>query len=204
MEDIFEQNKHLIYYCADKLCKKYNCENLKEDLVSVGYLVILQKIKDFNESLGASFSTFVYPFLLGTMKREIERYLYPMHIPKDEFQKNLGLLKTNFLDIQSIIGYEASRFDVEKIVLNKIYTECIFEEFNKLNFKEKRILGGFYGVFGYEKQTIVDLAEEFQMKENAIQKAKDKAVEKLSYNCFRGRFDIYRQAVSKIRKEQKK
>lgn len=203
LESLLKENERLISYCANKLCVKYNCNHLKEDLVSVGNLVILQKSKDFKEDFRAIFSTYVYPFLLGTMKREIERYLYPMNIPKDEFQNNLGLLKTNFTDLESIIEYELSSINVEKEVLNRIYIECVLEEFDKLTFKEKQLIGGFYGAFGYEKQIISDLAEEFQMKESALQKAKDNAVEKLSYNCFRGKFVIYRLALAKIRKAKK-
>ena len=204
MEELIKQNERLIYHCSNKLCAKYNCYHLKEDLVSVGNLVVLQKYKDFKENTGATFSTYIYPFLNGTMKREIEQYLNPLHIPKYEFQNSLRLLKTNFTDFESIIEYEYSSINVEKEVFHKIYIECIFEEFDKLTFKEKQLIGGFYGVFGYEKHTISDLAEEFQMKENALQKAKDNAVEKLSYNCFTGKFDIYRQALAKIRKAKKK
>ena len=203
MEDLLEQNQKLIYYIADKLCYKYKCASLKKDLVQIGNIVILQKIKDYNKNSGATFSTFIYPFLVGSMKREIERYLYPLHIPKDEFKEKSGLLKTNFLPLDSIKEENLHSMNVEKEVLNKIYIECVFEEFEKLTFKEKQILGGFYGVFGYEKQTISDLAEEFQMKENALQKAKDNALEKLSYNCFTGRFEVYRDDVRKIRKVQR-
>lgn len=48
------------------------------------------------------------------------------------------------------------------------------EEFGKLSFKEQQILGGFFGVYSYPKQTVAELAEEFQLTENALIKAKDK------------------------------
>ncbi len=203
MEELLEQNKRLIYYLADKFCYKYNCKSLKKDLVQIGNIVVLQKHKEYIEGTGATFSTFIYPFLVGSMKREVERYLYPLHIPKDEFKEKSGLLKTNFISLASVKEKNLYSMNVEREILNKIYIECVFEEFEKMTFKEKQILGGFYGVFGYTKQTLSELAEEFQMKENALQKAKDNALEKLSYNCFTGRLEAYRRAVRKIRKVQK-
>lgn len=203
MENIFEKYKRLVHYCADKLCKKYDCNSFKYDLVSVGYLVIAEKQKDFDTAASASFSTYIYPFLISSMKREIEKLLFPMHIPKDEFKNKYGLLKTNFVSTESIREDTVSTLDVAKQVMKKIYIECVKEEVDKLTYKEKQIIGGFYDVFGYEKQTVADLAEEFQLKENALQKAKDNAVEKLSFGCFTGKLDAYRKAVSKIKKAKR-
>ncbi len=200
MEQLLTKNNNLICHIADKICKKYGCYNLKDDLISVGNIVVLEKHNNYNLESGATFSTFIHPFLVGAMKRETERYLFPVRIPKDEFQKNFGLLKNSFMSLSPINEENLHSMNVEKEVLNIIYINFVYNEFLKLSFKEREIIGGFFGVFGYEKKTISALAEEFQMKENALQKAKDNAVEMLSYGCFTGYFDCYRQAVVMLKR----
>ena len=54
------------------------------------------------------------------------------------------------------------------------------------------------------KQTALELGEEFQMTENALLKAKDKALGKLRVACENGRLGLWREARRMVRAVQKK
>lgn len=211
MESIYLQNKEMVEACADKLCRQFHCEQLREDLVSAGTLAVLIYADRYNPDSEATLSTFLYPYIVGAMKRELENSLYPVSLSKREFEalRVQGYLSFSSLDEQhddngkSVVQIRDARADVEQIVLHQIYLEVLEKEFDKLSFKEREILGGFFGVFGYEQRTLTDLGEQFDLTENAAAKAKDKALKKLTDACFNGEIGIWLSARKSIRKAQK-
>lgn len=81
----------------------------------------------------------------------------------------------------------------------KIWQELLREVFeNELSFKEREILGGFFGVYGYEKKTLPEIGEQFNMKENATLKAKDKALNILTEICMNGKLGLWREVYKTI------
>lgn len=200
MDTILKEHSKLILSCADKLCRRYDCSQLREDLISVGNLELLKKVRDYDSGAGASMATYLYPYLLGAMRREVEKNLYPISLPKDEFQAQGSAWRTAFSSLAEHTETEAPTIlPLEQQVLREVYLTCIWDEFEKLSFKERQILGGFFGLYGCPKQTVTELAEEFQQTENGLIKAKDKALQKLRKLCEEGRLGIWRQAVSAIR-----
>lgn len=202
MENLFQTYGRLIASCADKLCRRYQCPQFKEDLTSVGNIVLLEKAQTFSSELGVSMITYLYPFLMGAMRREIEKNLYPISLPKDEFeaQDHRWHLAFSSLDTRSDLEKIESVASVEHQVLQTIYLECLEKEFENLSFKERQILGSFFGVYGYCKQTASEIAVEFQMTENALLKAKNRALQKLQQACHNGKLGIWLLAVAAIHK----
>ena len=211
MEYIYLQNKEMVEACADNLCRQFHCEQLREDLISEGTLAVLTYADRYNPGSEATLSTFLYPYIIGAMKRELENSLYPISLSKREFEalRVQGYLSFLSLDEQygdngePVVQIKDAREDVEQIVLRQIYLEIMEQEFNKLSFREREMLGGFFGVFGYEQRTLADLGEQFDLTENAAAKAKDKAQKKLTDACFSGEIGIWLSARKAIRETQR-
>lgn len=211
MESIYLQNKEMVEACADKLCRQFHCEQLREDLISTGTLAVLTYADRYDPNVEATLSTFLYPYIIGAMKRELENSLYPVSLSKREFEalRVQGYLSFSSLDEQygdngePVVQIKDARESVEQIVLRQICLEIMEQEFNKLSFREREILGGSFGVFGYEQRTLADLGEKFDLTENATAKAKDKALKKLTDACFSGEIGIWLSARKAIKKAQK-
>lgn len=204
MEKLIQENSRLIADLADKLCRRYACPQLREDFISVANLTLLQKASAYDASTGASITTYLHPYLRGAMLRELERNLYSLAIPKDVFRSEGTLWKTAFVPLEQCQEKESpTALPVEWQVLREIYIDCVKAEFDLLSFKERQILGGFFGVYDYPKQTLVDLADEFQLTENALLKAKDKALGKLRLACENGSFGVWREVQRMMRAAQR-
>lgn len=211
MESIYLQNKEMVEACADKLCRQFKRAQLREDLVSAGSLAVLTYADRYNPGGEATLSTFLYPYIIGAMKRELENGLYPISLSKREFEALHVQGYLSFLSIDeqygdngdSIVQIRDARADVEQIVLHKIYLEIMEQEFDKLSFKEREILGGFFGAFGHEQRTLADLGEQFDLTENAAAKAKDKALKKLTDACLNGEIGVWLSAQKAVREAQK-
>ncbi len=211
MEHIYLQNKSMVESCADKLCRRFHCEHLREDLVSAGTLAVLTYADRYKTDSEATLSTFLYPYIVGAMKRELENNLYPVSLSKREFEalRVQGYLSFLSLDEQyddngePVVQVKDARLDVEQIVLHQIYLEVLEKEFHNLSFKEREILGGFFGAFSHEQRSLADLGEQFDLTENAAAKAKDKARKKLTDACFDGQIGIWLSARKAIKDVQK-
>lgn len=204
MERLIQEQSGLIASLADNLCRRFQCPELREDLISAANLALLQRAGDYDADSRASMATYLYPHLSGAMRRELEYSLYPISLPKDAFREQGSLLKTAFTPLEECREVESpAALPVEWQVLREVYLDCVKEEFEQLSFRERQILGGFYGVYTYPKQTISDLAEEFQLTENALIKARDKALAKLRRVCESGRLGVWREAKRMIRAAQR-
>ena len=211
MEELYLQHKELLEACADKLCRRFYCEQLREDLVSAGAVALLTYADRYNAETGATISTFLYPHIVGAMKRELEHSLYPISLSKREFagQRERGSLGFFSLEdhyddsCEPVLQITNPNADVERTVFKALYLEILEQEFEKLSFKERQILGGFNGVFGFKMQTLAELGEEFDLTENAAAKAKDKALKKLTAACMDGGIGLWKRARKAIKETQR-
>lgn len=176
-----------------------------------GTLAVLTYAGRYNPGGEATLSTFLYPYIIGTMKRELENSLYPVSLSKREFEvlRVQGYLSCSSLDEQyedngePVVQINDAREDVEQIALHQIYLEILEKELGNLSFREREILGGFFGAFGYEQCTLADLGEQFDLTENAAAKAKDKALKKLADACFNGEIGIWLSVRKAIKEAQR-
>lgn len=68
----------------------------------------------------------------------------------------------------------------EEIVYRKVCIELLREMFNDLPKKDRDILGKIYGVFGFQKTPLKEIGMYHMMRESAVEKAEDRAIEKLA------------------------
>lgn len=216
LTSLYLENKSFIENCAKQVVQKYRCENMLEDLVSVGTIVFLKRAVSYNEQQGAGITTFLYRYISGSMRREAEKSVSPFNLTKRKFKqiikaKELALARSISLDkepkdgersmSEAILSPEPSPEQQFDLQFRLRHLQSAFET---LLFKEREILGGFFGVYGHKQQTLAAIGEVFNMKENAALKAKDKALQKLHKNCMLGglgRWMYIRTAISKSQQQ---
>ena len=67
----------------------------------------------------------------------------------------------------------------EDAVIRMVTIECLREEFLRLSKKEQDILGRYFGVYGFPKADLREIAVRNRMKESGVEKAKDQALKHL-------------------------
>lgn len=72
----------------------------------------------------------------------------------------------------------------EDAVIRMVTMECLREEFLQLSKKEQDILGRYFGVYGFPKADLREIAVRNRMKESGVEKAKDQALKHLRDRCW--------------------
>ena len=86
-------------------------------------------------------------------------------------------------DIFDYIAEDPSGKDPAGIIYRRVRKEYFKEFFGTLSKKEQDILGKSFGVFGYPKLPLRDIAMYHMVKEDAVEKAKQQALKKLR-ECY--------------------
>lgn len=71
----------------------------------------------------------------------------------------------------------------EDAVIRMVTMECLREEFLRLSKKEQDILGRYFGVYGFPKSDLQEIAVRNLLKESGVEKAKDQAIKRLQDRC---------------------
>lgn len=72
----------------------------------------------------------------------------------------------------------------EEIVLRELTMESLHEQFQSLSKREQDILGRSFGVFGYTKTDLREIAIRNRLREEGVEKAKKQALKKLRERCL--------------------
>ena len=111
---------------------------------------------------------------------------------------------THFLGVHDLVpeGYDGDPYErlmpgllsasAEQAVYRKVCIELLRELFDTLPKKDRDILGKAYGVFGYPEATLKEIGMYHMMKESAVEKAKNRAVEKLRKSYPGSRLQVWR------------
>ena len=82
-------------------------------------------------------------------------------------------------DVFDYIAEDRTGASPAEIVYRHLQMECLWELFHRLPKKDRDILGKCFGAFGYPKTPLREIAMYHLMKEDAVEKAKDRALKKL-------------------------
>ena len=119
---------------------------------------------------------------------------------------------THFLGVHDLVpeGYDGDPYErlmpgtltasAEQAVYRKVCIELLRELFDTLPKKDRDILGKFYGVFGFEKTSLKEIGMYHMMKESAVEKAKNRAVEKLRETYPGSRLQVWRTVHRMMRR----
>lgn len=72
----------------------------------------------------------------------------------------------------------------EDAVIRMVTMECLREEFLRLSKKEQDILGRYFGVYGFPKADLQEIAMRNLLKESGVEKSKDQALKRLRNRCL--------------------
>jgi len=212
LTEFYEEHKDFIEGCANTISRKYGCRNILEDLVSAGAMAFLEHIGGYDEKQGAAVTTFLHPYIMGAMKREAEKNFSAFSLSRREFEqirKEGALTQARGVSLDGPDGKGLAELipsreaPVEREVYTKICLEHLQAAFESLSFREREILGGFFGVYGHKEQTLAEIGEAFQIKENSARKSKDRALDKLRKLCEAGELGRWRSIHAAIREFQR-
>lgn len=82
-------------------------------------------------------------------------------------------------DVFDYIAEDTLAAPPDEIIYRRVRMECLRELFDALPTKDKDILGKCYGAFGFSKLSIHEIAMYHMMKEDAVEKARNRALKKL-------------------------
>ena len=71
----------------------------------------------------------------------------------------------------------------EDAVIHMVTMECLREEFLRLSKRDRDILGRYFGVYGFPKADLQEIAVRNLLKESGVEKAKDQAIKRLQDRC---------------------
>ena len=119
---------------------------------------------------------------------------------------------THFLGVHDLVpeGYDGDPYErlmpgmlsvsAEQAVYRKVCIELLWELFDTLPKKDRDILGKTCGVFGYPEATLKEIGMYHMMKESAVEKAKNRAVEKLRESYPGSRLQVWRTVHRMMRR----
>ena len=119
---------------------------------------------------------------------------------------------THFLGVHDLVpeGYDGDPYErlipgmlsvsAEQAVYRKVCIELLWELFDILPKKDRDILGKAYGVFGYRKTALKEIGMYHMMKGSAVEKAKNRAVEKLREAYPGSRLQVWRTVHRMLRR----
>ena len=119
---------------------------------------------------------------------------------------------THFLGVHDLVrkDYESDPYErlmlgmltasAEQIVYRKVGIELLRELFDALPKKDRDILGKVYGAFGYSEATLKEIGMYHMMKESAVEKAKNRAIEKLRESYPGSRLQLWRAVHRMMRR----
>ena len=133
----------------------------------------------------------------------VQRLNYNTHsMSLDEMVDNNALPLPNgiFLYDNNVTHINTVTAPVEWTVMLDIWLGLLPEVFDKLEERDKYILGHFFGVYGYEKKTLNELAFEEVLTMNGIYKAKEASLKRLRDIYYDSDLYIWRKAYLTTKK----
>ena len=154
--------------------------------------------------------------------RQVQRLYHAAWKDTGEIAEELGILEarvsryvhynTHFLGVHDLVpeGYDGDPYErlmpgmlsvsAEQAVYRKVCIELLRELFDALPKKDRDILSKTCGVFGYPEATLKEIGMYHMMKESAVEKAKNRAVEKLRESYPGSRLQVWKAVHRMLRR----
>ena len=157
-----------------------------------------------------------------TAVRQVQRLYHVAWKDTSEIAEELGIpearvsryvrYNTHFLGVHDLVpeSYDGDPYErlmpgllsasAEQAVYRKVCIELLRELFDTLPKKNRDILGKTCSVFGYPEATLKEIGMYHMMKESAVEKAKNRAVEKLREAYPGSRLQVWRAVHRMLRR----
>lgn len=162
-----------------------------DDLVSEGYMAMLEAAKKFDASRGADFVAYAGAFIRKAMSQAVEQQAALYRVPRDE-RKRVPRTATKAVSIDAPLSV-GNQYTLLDILINKdtelLEENAMFREayddlcgcIALLDEREQVVIKKFYGI-GTPHVTMAEIAEDLQLKRERVRQIRDKALRKISKN----------------------
>lgn len=160
-----------------------------EDLVSEGYMAMVQAAQKFDTSRGTPFVSYAAPFIRKAMQRAIDQQAGICRIPKSEV-KFTGRNHGNAVSFDEPLS-TGNKYTLLDVLVNKdALMADDHAEFKQmlddlqncietLDDREKEVIEKFYGI-GKPHVTLAEIGEDMNLKRERVRQIRDKAIRKIS------------------------
>ena len=160
-----------------------------DDLVSEGYMAMVQAAQKFDAARGTQFVSYAAPFVRKAMEKAIEQQAGVCRIPKSERKfANRSTSKAVSIDEPLSAGNKYTLLDIlankdalmadDNVIFNQMIADlknCI----DTLDDREKEVIQKFYGI-GKPHVTLAEIGEDMNLKRERVRQIRDKAIRKIS------------------------
>ncbi len=163
-----------------------------EDLVSEGYMAMVQASQKFDTTRGTQFVAYAAPFIRKAMEQAIEQQAGLYRVPKSE-RKYAPQAAGKALSIDAPLSM-GNQYTLLDVLANK---DALMADDNMgfrqmlddlqdciamLDEREKEVVEKFYGI-GKPHITLAEIAEDMELKRERVRQIRDKALRKISKNA---------------------
>lgn len=170
---LIEHNLRLVVYIA----KRFDNTGIDiEELISVGTLGLIKAVKNYNSEKKIKLATFAS----RCIENEILMYLRKMVKIKAEVSLDEPLnvdWEGNQLVLSDILGTDNDM--IYKDAESRVESDILKELFDKLNDRDKAIVGMRYGLYGIEEKTQKEIADMMNISQSYISRLEKKILSKL-------------------------
>ena len=183
-------NQHMDY--VQKLAGRYRGKGVEhDDLVSEGYMAMVQAANKFDASRGSEFIAYAAPVIRKAMEKAIEQQQALYRIPKEErMKKPADAHKAKSIDaplsagnkytlLDILINHDADDSDGNAVVKELVdeLNACV----DTLGEREQLVIRKFYGL-GTPHITLAEIAEDMQIKRERARQIRNKALRHIARN----------------------
>lgn len=137
LTDIILENQNMIY----KITSYFEKYNNKEDLFQVGCIGLIKAYKKYDESFGAKFTTYAYPYILGEIRKYV-REDKGIKISRDITKLNLKIEKVKLILTQKLMREPSINEISEYLEIPEFYISEAIKSINPLDSMDKPINDG--------------------------------------------------------------
>lgn len=162
-----------------------------EDLVSEGYMAMVNAAQKYDDTKGAKFVAYAGPFIRKAMEQAIEQQAALYRVPKSErklMPKSAN--KTVSIDAPLSIGNQYTLLDIltnpdieqadDHVAFRQMLSD-LKASLDVLDEREQEVVKKFYGI-GIAHVTLAEIAEDMNLKRERVRQIRDKALRKMSKN----------------------
>lgn len=175
------------------VANKYTGKGLDfDDLVSEGYMAMVQAAQKFDASRGTKFVGYAAPFIRKAMEQAIDQQAGICRIPKTERKfTNRASGESVSIDEPLTSGGKISLLDLivnkdalladESTEFRALMTD-LQDCLTVLDDREKEVIEKFYGI-GRAHVTLAEIGEDMNLKRERVRQIRDRALRRISRNA---------------------
>lgn len=172
-DKLIEHNLRLVVYIA----KRFDNTGVEiDELISIGTIGLIKAVKNYNREKNIKLATFAS----RCIENEILMFLRKMVRIKTEVSLDEPLnvdWEGNQLVLSDVLGTDNDM--IYKDAENRIENDILRELFDKLNDRDKAIVGMRYGLYGIEEKTQKEIADMMNISQSYISRLEKKILLKL-------------------------